>query len=479
MPHTLTLVQMNDSHAYFEPHQELFLGGNPPDYRMAGGYARISTLLNQIREEQHGSVLAFDCGDTIHGTYAAVKTQGEALIPILNQLQFDGMTAHWDFAYGPAQLKKIVQQLQYPLLAINCYDTESGNLLFIPATIRDVGGIQVGVIGIASNISQRTMPKPFQKEVSFTLGNQELPRHIEELHNERVDLIVVLSHLGLPQDIRIAEEVEGIDVLLSGHTHNRLRSPLHVNNTTIIQSGSMGSFLGRLDLTVDNHKVRTVRHQLITVEAAIQPDPLVQELVNKALDPYRTYLNAPVGTTATALNRNTMLEATMDNFLLQALTNTTGREIAFSNGWRYGAPVIPGTITRNDLWNIIPTNPPISTVELRGEEIHRMMEENFESTFSRDPYEQKGGYTKRCLGMTVYCKIENPNGYRIQEIFVHGERLDPLAYYQVVFVTNQGVPSNYGKHRVDLDIHAIDSLEDLLNQGNPIRADLEGSIIAI
>lgn len=470
---------MNDSHAYFEPHQELFWGGNHANYRMAGGYSRISTLLNQIRQEQHDSVLAFDCGDTIHGTYAAVKTQGEALIPILNALQFDGMTAHWDFAYGPATLRKIVQQLQYPLLAINCYDTESGDLLFTPTIIRDVGGLQVGVIGIASNISQRSIPEPFRKEVFFTLGNRELPGHIEELHNERVDLIVVLSHLGLPQDIKIAGEVEGIDVLLSGHTHNRLYTPIHVNTTTIIQSGSLGSFLGRLDLTVDDHQVRTVRHQLITVGVAIPPDPGIQELVNKALDPYRTYLNAPVGTTATALNRNTMLEATMDNFLLQALTDATGREIAFSNGWRYGAPVPPGTVTRNDLWNIIPTNPPISTVELRGGEIHEMMEDNLERTFSSDPYEQRGGYTKRCLGMTVYCKIENPSGHRIQEIFVHGERIDPRAYYQSVFVTAQGVPSKYGKHRADLDIHAIDSLENLLSQGNPIRADLRGSIIAI
>ena len=114
---------------------------------------------------------------------------------------------------------------------------------------------------------------------------------------------------------------------------------------------------------------------------------------------------------ATALNRGTTLEATMDNFLLQTLLESTGAQLAFSNGWRYGAPIVPGKITLNDLYNIIPMNPPISTVELTGEELRAMLEENLERTFSCDPYQQMGGYVKRCLGLNVYFKIPIGTSY--------------------------------------------------------------------
>src|SRR5574338_1717725 len=98
-----TILQVNDTHAYLESHQELFWNGDHATYRKAGGFARMAALINRIRAESPGGVLTFDGGDTIHGTYAAVKSQGEALIPILNGLNFDAMTAHWEFAYGPEQ----------------------------------------------------------------------------------------------------------------------------------------------------------------------------------------------------------------------------------------------------------------------------------------------------------------------------------------------------------------------------------------
>jgi S-sulfosulfanyl-L-cysteine sulfohydrolase len=149
-----------------------------------------------------------------------------------------------------------------------------------------------------------------------------------------------------------------------------------------------------------------------------------------------------VGETSTALNRGTSLESTMDNFLLQALLESTGAQLAFSNGWRYGAPIVPGQITLNDLYNIIPMNPPVSTVEITGKELKEMLEENLERTFSCDAYNQMGGYVKRCLGLNVYFKIENPAGNRIQKLFVGNEEIQSDKYYSATFVTMQGVPQN-------------------------------------
>jgi 2',3'-cyclic-nucleotide 2'-phosphodiesterase (5'-nucleotidase family) len=340
--------------------------------------------------------------------------------------------------------------------------------------------LRIGIIGIAATIVDKTMPKHFSEGIYFTLGNKELPRYIKQLREiEKVDLIIVLSHLGYPQELKLAKEVDGIDVLLSGHTHNRLYEAVVVNGSIIIQSGCHGSFVGRLDLKVKNRRVLKFQHKLIDVNESIKPDPKVYSIVNKSLDKYRDMLNVVVGKTKTDLNRNQVMEATMDNFLLEALKEASGEKIAFSNGWRYGAPVEAGPILVNYLWNIIPTNPKISICKITGEELWVMMEENLERTFSCDPYKQMGGYVKRCSGLNIYFKIENPEGKRIQEFFVNGKRLNRSKVYSACFVTTQGIPEKYGKDRDRLDLEAIDALKEYLEKKEIVSAELRRTIVPI
>jgi 2',3'-cyclic-nucleotide 2'-phosphodiesterase (5'-nucleotidase family) len=395
-------------------------------------------------------------------------------------MHFDGMTAHWEFAYGPEQFRKITAQLSYPMLASNIYDQASHALVFPPYTICETDGLRTGVIGIAATIVDKTMPPSFSEGLYFTLGNEELPGYISKLRSEeKVDLVVVLSHLGFPQDVKLAREVRGIDVVLSSHTHNRLFTPQRVGETIIIQSGSHGSFLGRLDLQVQDKRIMDFRHELLVVEDSIDPDANVQAQVNDALAPHRQELEQVVGMTSTALHRNIMLESTMDKLLLASLLDHTGAQVAFSNGWRYGAPVVPGPVTVNDLWNIIPVNPPASMVELTGDEFRSMLEENLEHTFSSDPYRQMGGYMKRMLGMNLYIKVENPAGSRIQELFVQGQRIKSDQVYTAAFVTAQGVPQKYGANRASLKTHAIEALQRYLDKHSPVSAELRGTVVAI
>jgi len=477
---SLTIVQMNDTHAYFDIHQEMFWQGDHAVYRQAGGYARIATIVKQIRAESEGNCLFCDCGDTLHGTYPAFDTQGKAMIPILNSLGLDAMTAHWEFAYGPTIFNQRLAELNYPMLAINVYDKATKKLVYQPYSIKEIGKIKIGLIGIASNIVDKTMPPSYSEGIYFTLGKDELPTIIDTLRSrEKVDLIVIISHLGFTQDMKLLSEVKGIDVCLSGHTHNRLFKPVVIGKTILIQSGCHGSFLGRLDLVMINGQITVYKHQLIEVEASIQPDAIVDELVFQALEPYKNELSEVVGETATALNRGTTLETTMDNFLLQALLESTGAQMAFSNGWRYGAPIVPGKITLNDLYNIIPMNPPVSTIELSGEEIKEMLEENLERTFSCDPYNQMGGYVKRCLGLNVYFKIENPSGNRIQKLFVGSEEIQADKYYSAAFVTMQGVPQKYGRNRKNQSERIIDAMRKYLAKYRPIRAELRGTFVAV
>jgi S-sulfosulfanyl-L-cysteine sulfohydrolase len=474
----LTILQMNDTHAYLELHPEMFLEGHGEEhFRNAGGFSRIATIFNEARADNPGGLLIFDNGDTFHGTFPVVSTQGESLIPILNTLGIDAMTAHWDFAYGPNHLKKLSALLNYPMLANNCYEKGSKHPVFPTHTVIERAGLKIGVIGIACHIVDKTMPPHFSSGVSFTLGNEELPGQIDKLRREdKVDLIVVLSHLGFPIEVKIASEVDGIDILLSAHTHNRLYEPALINKTLIIQSGCHGSFIGRLDLEIDKGKIIKYQHKLIEVSEDIQPNPKVQALIDEVLEPHKEMLQSKVGETKTPLHRYAQLETTMDNLLLEAILDVSDAELAFSNGWRYGAPIPPGPITMNDLWNIIPTNPPVSTVELTGKEVIDMLEENLERTFADNPYEQMGGYIKRCIGLRMFIKIENPPGTRIHQLFIGDQPVDLNRTYLTAFVTMQGVPETYGTNRKKLEVHAIDAIKKFIEKRGVISVKLNGTV---
>lgn len=480
MPKNLTILQLNDLHGYLEPHYEVIREGDHKTYRTLGGLARIATAFRQIRAETADQVIALDNGDTFHGTYPTVQTRGEAMIPLMNALQFDAMTAHWEFAYGPEGVKRLVSQLSYPLLAINCFDKQSNELVFPPYRLVERAGLRVAIIGIACVIVDKTMPPAFGKGLRFTLGREELPDWITYVRQtEQADLVIVLSHLGFPQDVKLASEVAGIDVLVSGHTHNRLAAPVIENGAIIFQSGCHGSFIGRLDIEIENKAVVGHRHRLIAIDESFAPDPDMEQHIAAIMAPHRQLLAEIVGYTEIGLDRYEMMHCTMDEILLEAITDAAGTDIAFSNGWRYGAPIPPGPITVNDLWNIIPTDPPVSTVEVTGEEIRCMLEENLERTFAADPYAQMGGFVKRCRGLNLYIKVENPPGHRIERLFIAGQPIEPTCIYKVAFVTAQGVPMKYGRNRKELSVHAIEALRHYLARGPITKKPRHPAVIAV
>ncbi len=477
---TLNILQINDVHGYIDLHQEIFWKGKNATFRKTGGYSRIATLVNQIRKENPDNVLFCDSGDTLHGTYPVVHTQGEILIPILNKLGLDAMTVHWEFAYSPKKLEELAEKLNYPILAANIYHQDNGQLLFRPYIVKNINGLKIGMIGLASNIVDKTMPASFGEGLTFSNGREELPRLVEYLRShEDVDLIVLLSHLGFPQDVKLLSEVQGIDICLSGHTHNRLYQPVLQGGTIIVQSGAHGSFLTHLKLEVENRKIINFHHRLHEITQEIQSDLMMEEMVNNALKPYEKDLAKVVGQTESVLHRGTSLESTMDNFLLQSLIEATGAQLAFSNGWRYGATILPGPLTLNDLYNIIPMNPPVSIVYLTGKEILDMLEENLEHTYASDPFQQMGGYVKRAFGLTAYIRIENPKGNRIQRLFIGQDEVVLEQIYKATFVTEQGVPLKYGTNRQNIAIKSIDAMRMFLAHHRPLKIEFQGTFIPV
>ena len=474
----LTLFQLNDVHGYLNLHQEVFYGPTGPEYRRCGGYARIAGLLGELRQTYPASLL-FDGGDTFHGTRPVVVTQGEILPDILNELGIAAMTAHWDFAYGPAHLQELSGRLRYPLLAANVFHADSGALAYAPTKLIETAGLRVGVVGLACPIVDKTMPAHFSTGLRFTDGVAELPGHVQRLRTEeRADVVILLSHCGFPQDVALLEGCPGIDVCLSSHTHNRLHKPFVAGAALVIQSGAHGSFLGRLTLTIEEGRVTGHSHELHEISEDLVPDAALQARIDAALAPFVS-LREVVGVTATGLHRGTSVECPADDFLLASLRALVPADLYFSNGWRYGAPIPPGPVQLNDLYGLVPMDPEIETVELMGAELRELLEQNLEGTYSQDPLHQMGGYVKRALGLKAYFKAENPRGSRLQTVFVQDQPLDPVRTYTAAFITSQGVPHQFGRNRQKTGQYAVAAMRAFLKQHRPLVVHSHDTFVVV
>lgn len=468
----LTLIQQNDTHAQFEAHPELLWHNGSPTYRTLGGYARAATLVRQIREEAAGACFFVDCGDAIHGTGAAQWTKGAAIVAVMNAIGVDLMTpGNWEWGFGPQVLRERVAEMNFPVVCCNVESAETGEKEFEPCLVREIGGVRVGFVGVTSPIVTQTMPRPMGLGLRFVEPVEALPKAIFKLrHEQNAELIVVVSHVGFPQEVKLAKEVEGIDVILSAHTHNRLETPVQIGKTLLIQSGFGGSFLGRLDLEVRGKQIVGWNHQLLAVEESIAPDSAVECVVNEQLAPHRARLSEVVGQTATPLHRMTVLEATMDNLLTDAYLDLTGVEVAFSHGWRYGSPLLPGDVTMGDLWQIIPTNPEIVTFELSGAQILQRIEANLESVYAADAFDQKGGFVMRVSGLSAVVRLNNGKGTRVEHLDIAGAPVDLQRQYRVAAAGEQ---STQGAREIKpTGVCAVDALRKYFEGHSPVHADL-------
>ena len=268
----ITLLQINDTHAYLEPHPELFWQGGEPALRTSGGFARIASIFRRVREETGGRGRGARQRRHLPRHLRGGELKGEALIDG-EPLGLDAMTAHWDFAYGPEQFDGTVSRLDHPMLAINCYRKDSGELAYPPYRIVDRGGLKVGVVGIAATIVDKTMPEHFGEGYASRLATRSFQGMCGRFARRKGRPRRGALPPRLPAGREDGGRGPGRRRLLSGHTHNRLHEPFFVNGL-IIQSGCHGSFVGRLDLEVEGGKVAMVRHELSTWTRSDPEDPM-------------------------------------------------------------------------------------------------------------------------------------------------------------------------------------------------------------
>lgn len=463
----LTILQQNDTHAHIEPHWELRWREGQPEAWRAGGFAHIRRMADRIRDESGGACIHVDCGDALHGTGPAQWTDGAVVVPALNAVGVELMTpGNWEFAFGPAVLRQRARELSFPLLASNVTRADTGQREFADVDIREIGGARVAFIGITSPIVGRTMPHAFGAGLRFLDALDVLPPLIAQVRaRERPDAVILLSHYGFAQEVAIARRVDGLDVILGGHTHDVLADAVVVGRTIITQSGAHGSYLTRLDLKLLSGRVSDFQHRLLPVTADAACDVNVAAVLDESMGAHRTAVDEIVGETDVLLHRGTVLESPMDNLITSAYLETTGAEIALSHGWRYGTPVPPGVISAGDLWQMIPTNPELFTVRLTGSELWRMLEQSLESTFSGDLLRQQGGYVMRFAGMRAVVRLNNAAGTRVQRLEVGGAPIAPAREYTVVAAGAQSVKPQEG--RAPVGIRAIDSLRAYLQGHRP------------
>ncbi|GGD83739.1 bifunctional metallophosphatase/5'-nucleotidase [Paenibacillus nasutitermitis] len=309
---------------------------------------------------------------------------------------------------------------------------------------------------------------------------RRLPSMIEKLRGEeRVDLVIVVSHMGLPLDVKLASLINGIDVILSGHSHDRITRPILQSGCIIIQSGASGSFLGRLDLTVEGGRITDFKHQLVFLSTEeYEEDQEVAQLAVELLNPFRQQLDPVVGEISTPLHRMTLNESPMDRQITDAYLHHMDADIALSHGWRYGAPILPGPVTVKDLYQIIPTNPELFTLELDGLSILEALENNLEQVYANDPFQQKGGYVLRSSNIAMAYKPYNPKGYRIQHIEVKGENLQLDKIYRLVAAGQQILKPYATKHK-PIGVHSHDVLSEYFSASSKVNVDNRPHIFTI
>src|ERR1700680_430963 len=354
-PKHVRFLHLADMHAQLETHWE-YLPEDPKHMHRMGGFARIRTALDQERASAPGAVFTLDGGDTFQGSAVAAWTQGEAVVAPLNALGIDaGIPGNWEAVYGPETFRKLMSEVNYKVICYNFSDKNTGKRLFVPSVILEKGGVRIAFVGATDPTTTMRQPPASVAGLDSTRMSG-LREFVQDLKGrEKPDLGVLVDHTGLAPSVQLAHDIPEFDIVLSGHTHERVYNPILVGKTIVVEPGSMGSFIGRLDVTLSGGKISDYSYKLLGIdETQFAENQQVKLLIEGVERPFQAPLHEVVGKTKTALMRYDVLETTMDNFVSDAVREITHTDVAFTNGFRFSPPLAAGPITEADLWNVLP-----------------------------------------------------------------------------------------------------------------------------
>ena len=406
-------------------------------YGRVGGLDRVATVIKAIRADRPDAIL-LDGGDTWHGSYTCYHTEGQDMVNVMNALQPDAMTFHWEFTLGSDRVAELVESLPFAALGQNIFDAEwdEPTDLFPPYKMFERGGTQIAVIGQAFPYMPIANPRWMFPEYSFGIRDENMATMVEEVRAAGAECVIVLSHNGFDVDKKMASVVPGIDVILSGHTHDALPEPVLVGKTIILPSGSNGKFVSRVDLDIRDGQMMGYKTKLIPIFSdVIAPDAEVAALIDAERAPFEAEMSEVIGQTESLLYRRGNFNGTWDDLICDALLSERDAEIALSPGVRWGPSLIPGQdITREDIWNVTSmTYGEAYRTEMTGEFLKVVLEDVADNIFNPDPYYQQGGDMVRTGGLGYRVDVSKPQGERISNMTLlkTGEPIDPTRNYVV------------------------------------------------
>ncbi|MGM0438067.1 MAG: 5'-nucleotidase C-terminal domain-containing protein [Bacillota bacterium] len=395
------------------------------------GFAKVSTIVKNYRAEKD-NVILLDSGDTFHGQNIVNLSEGESMVKILNHMGYDALTVgNHDFNFGQDQLQKLNEMTDFPILGANLEPK-----LVDEYVIKDIDGFKVGIFGLATpETAYKTHPKNVEG-LEFLDPVQTAKDMVAELEDE-TDMIIALSHLGMSEgsdytSIDVAENVEGIDLIVDGHSHHALEEGRMVNDVLIVQAGEYDKNVGVVDIAIRDNKIDSMKASLITKEDAedIEKDQTILDLVADIKAENEEITSEVIGKTAVELNGEREYvrtgETNLGSLLGDAMLAAVDAEVAITNGGGIRASIDKGEITRGEIISVLPFGNTVVVKKLKGSDLLNAVEHGLSE------YPAHEGLFPQVAGMSFVFAEDRPAGERVLEIEVDGKPLEHDKMYKVV-----------------------------------------------
>lgn len=454
---TVSILQTTDVHCQIHAHDELFWENGKSVFRKTGGYSHLKTFLDQERAKLENSFL-IDTGDMFQGSELSVKTTGEAMVPILNALDYDlYLPGNWEVIYYKKSMQHLLGSLTAPKVCANMYhdlgNGKKGELIFPPYHIWTVNGVKFGFLGYTDHLVPIRQSPNYSKGIVYSKPEENLAHYVDVLRNqEKCAFVAIVAHLGLSQQIHLANipACKGVDYILGGDTHERVRKPIEAKYAKVVEPGAFGSFVGKLDLLIENGKVVSDHYQLMEVSAEKFPESKeMKKIISENEGPYLQDIQQVAGYSTIPLYRYFVIENTIDTMILDAISwQIPEVDIVLSNGFRFCPPRstpdqsgnIP--ITNGYIFDMLPVDSTIRTGKVTGAQIQEWLERELNNVFAEDASKRFGGWVIKFRGMEIKFNAFGKEGKRVQSALVHGKQIDPKRVYKICACERDGDPDD-------------------------------------
>ncbi len=416
-----------------------------PRHGTIGGFARLATAVERVRAANPpGSVLLVDAGDTFGDGLLANLTRGAATLRLMDALGYTFMAlGNHDYEYTSERTRELQGMVRFPMRAANAFvNTNDAPFLGDPTLVVNVSGIRVGLLALTYHNTDQTGNKDNTRSLSFTSGIETARRYVPALR-ARADVVVVVSHQGTAVDSLLGEQVPGIDIIVGGHSHDRITPPRRVGGAWMVQALSDASALGELTVSVTDGRVTDVAgvvHELYADSVAA--DPRFAAMLDSIRAPFRDTLEEVLASAADRIGRQYKSESPVDALAADILRRYGNADVAFLPGLGFGVTMQPGPITREMLVSVFPHPTSVVHETLTGRQILRILEQSATNLRPASPLDRVGGLIQTA-GLRWTIDLTRPAGQRIRDVQVGARPLDEDRRYTVM--TNGGLLQ--GTHR--------------------------------